>query len=136
MAELVVDSSVWIDFFNRKTSVEIEELKKMFADSQEQSPVIILPVIMQEVLQGVEDTRQYNVIKENLLGFEFIYYDNYEFAIKAAELFRSLQRKGVTIRKANDCLIASICIQNDFLLMHKDRDFNQIAKHTSLQIYK
>jgi predicted nucleic acid-binding protein len=136
MAKLVIDSSVWIDFFNKKTSAEIEEMKKMFVNGNEQSPVIILPVIMEEVLQGVEDTRQYHVIKENLLGFEFISYDNYEFAIKAAKLFTFLPRKGVTIPKANDCLIASICIQNDFLLVHQDRDFNQIAKHTALKIYK
>lgn len=91
---------------------------------------------MQEVLQGIENQRLFNIIKENLKGLDYLDYDAYSFAITSAELYRSLQRKGITIRKANDCLIASLCIEHDFWLIHKDKDFDNIAKHTSLKIYK
>ena len=71
-----------------------------------------------------------------MAGFNHLVYDNYDFAVSAADLYRFLQKKGVTIRKVNDCLIASLCIEYDFLILHNDRDFNHIAKHTSLKIYK
>jgi len=136
MLNLVVDSSVWIDFFNKKTSIQIEELKELLFKYHVASPVTILPVIMQEVLQGIQNQRLYNIIKENLQGLEYLNYDPYFFAISSAELYRLLKTKGVTVRKANDCLIASICIENNFQLMHNDKDFDNIAKHTSLKIYK
>lgn len=136
MPKLVVDSSVWIDFFNKKTSVEIEHLKNLLLSIRWTSPVTILPVIMQEVLQGIESNQHYNTIKENLEGFEFIQYNPYEFSIKAAGIYRNLRTKGITIRKANDCLIAALCIDFDLPLLHNDKDFDNIAKHTSLKIYK
>lgn len=136
MLKIIVDSSLWIDFFNKKTSTQIVHLRMLLLTSLEASPIIILPVIMQEVLQGVEDDKFYNLIKENLNGLDFFQYEPYQFSIKAAELYRALRRKGVTIRKANDCLIAAICIENDIPIFHNDKDFDNIAKHTSLKIYK
>jgi predicted nucleic acid-binding protein len=136
MANTIIDSSVWIDFFNKKKSPQIDELKATLLSASSKSPFIILPVVMQEVLQGIEDNRLYSIVKENLFGLEFIEFDNYAIAIEAADLFRFLRKKGVTIRKANDCLIAAICIANNFSLLHNDKDFNNIAKHTSLKIYK
>lgn len=100
MPKIVVDSSVWIDFFNKKTSVRIEHLKSLLLSFRWTSPVIILPVIMQEILQGIESSRHYSAIRENLEGFEYIQYDPYEFSIKAAEIYRNLRAKGITIRKA------------------------------------
>ncbi len=136
MPRLVVDSSIWIDFFNNKTSPQIEHLRTVMLEQAMSSPIIILPVIMQEVLQGIESDRFYTTIKDNLSGLDYIDYDIYEFSVKAAELFRHLRRKGVTIRKANDCLIAALCIHFDCPLFHKDKDFDNIAKYTSLNIYK
>jgi len=136
MPKLVVDSSVWIDFFNKKNSPQIEHLEILLLTSTSGSPVIILPVIMQEVLQGVENDRFFITVKENLQGLDYLDYESYEFAIKAAQLYRSLRRKGVTIKKANDCLIATLCIEFDLTLLHNDRDFDNIAKYTSLKIYK
>ncbi len=65
-----------------------------------------------------------------------LYYRAYDFAVKAAQLYRALRRKGITIRKANDCLIAAVCIENNIPLLHNDKDFDNIAKHTKLKIYK
>lgn len=136
MADIIVDSSVWIDFFNSKASAQIEDLKSVLINAASKSPFNILPVIMQEVLQGIEDDKFYTIVKENLFGLDLVEFDHYEMVIRAADLYRFLRKKGVTIRKANDCLIASICIQNNFSLLHNDKDFDNIAKYTSLKIYK
>ena len=135
MSKLVVDSSVWIDFFNKKSSPQIEYLGMLLLTRASGSPVIILPVIMHEVLQGVENDRFFIAIKESLEGLDYLDYEAFEFAIKAAQLYRSLRRKGITIQKANDCLIAALCIEFDFPLLHTDKDFDKIAKYTSLKIY-
>ena len=87
-------------------------------------------------MQGIEDNKLYTIVKENLFGLDLVEFDNYEMAISAADLYRFLRKKGVTIRKANDCLIASICIKNNFSLLHNDKDFDNIAKYTSLKIHK
>jgi hypothetical protein len=136
MPSTVVDSSVWIDFFNKRPTPQSAEVKSILISSVIKSPFIILPVIMQEVLQGIEDTKLFTIVKENLFGLEFIDLDNYDIAVKSAQLFSFLRKKGVTIRKPNDCLIAAICIENNFSIIHNDKDFDNIAKHTSLKIYK
>ncbi len=136
MDKLVVDSSVWIDFFNKKTSPQIEKIKEFILADFTESRILILPVILQEVLQGIQDDKAYSIIKETIQGFNYPQFEIYHTAIKAADLFRFLRKKGITIRKANDCLIAAICIEMDLKLMHNDKDFDNIAKYTSLKIYK
>ena len=136
MPKLVVDSSLWVDFFIKKTSPQIEHLENLLIERSTTSPVIILPVIMQEVLQGIKEDQLFYTVKENFEGLDFLYYETYEFAIKAAQLYRLLRHKGITINKINDCLIAALCINFDIPLFHNDKDFDNIAKHTSLKIYK
>ena len=134
--QYVVDSSVWIDFFNKKSSKNIEKVIELMYAPTVKNSIIIVPVILQEILQGIRDDKQYELVSVIIHGFEFIEFDPYEYAIKAADLFRELQKKGITIRKANDCLIAAFCIDLNISLIHNDRDFDNIAKHTSLKIYK
>ncbi|MEO5888869.1 MAG: PIN domain-containing protein [Ferruginibacter sp.] len=136
MGNVVVDSSVWIDFFNKKASPQIEIIKNFIIAEPVITSITLLPIVLQEVLQGIQSNKHYEVVKENLQGFNQFIYDAYAFAINAADLFRYLQKKGITIRKANDCLIASVCIENELTLLHNDRDFDNIAKYTSLKIYK
>ena len=132
----VVDSSVWIDFFNKKTSPQIEIIKYQLANYSEYSPFLLLPIILQEILQGIENDKQYELIKDLLSGIEKLEIDQFLYAEKSANLYRFLRRKGVTIRKANDCLIAAVCIDYDFEIIHSDKDFDKIAAYTSLKIYK
>ncbi len=132
----VVDSSVWIDFFNKKTTPQIEIVKSNLYISTKSSPFVILPIIYQEILQGIDNDKQYYLVKEVLLGLEMIEIDQFLYAEKAADLYRNLRRKGVTIRKANDCFIAAVCIDYKYPIIHNDKDFGNIAKHTTLKIYK
>jgi predicted nucleic acid-binding protein len=134
MDNYVIDTSVWIDFFNKKKSKNIDKVFELMDTPK--NLIVILPVILQEVLQGIKDDAEYDIISSIVFGFQFINFDAYEFSLHAAELYRRVQKKGITIRKANDCLIASLCIKNGYILIHNDRDFDNIAKYTSLKIYK
>ena len=132
----IVDSSVWIDFFNKKGSKNIEKVIELMYASTLEDSIIILPVILQEILQGIRDDKQYELVSVIIHGFKFIDFDPYKYAVKAADLFRALQKKGITIRKANNCVIAAFCIDLNIFLIHNDSVFDNIAKHTSLKIYK
>lgn len=129
---IIVDTSVWIDFYNGISNKPVEMLKSiMLTDT-----IVIPPVIIQEILQGIKEIKLLYLVEDSLLGFQFLSYDAYEAAFEAAALYRLLRSKGVTVRSSNDCLIAWFCIANKFSIHHNDKDLNNIAKHTTLKIYK
>lgn len=96
--------------------------------------VMIMPVILQEVLQGIREDSRFDRIKDDLLACTMLLLDPVESAIEAASLFRFLRKKGITIRKPNDCLIAHYAIFYTIPVLHNDVDFDQIARHTALRI--
>lgn len=128
----IIDTSVWIDYFNGIIDERTNATAKFIIDGE----VLMLPIILQEVLQGIRNSKDFINTKNAFLRNTFFEFNTIEMALEAATLFRYLKRSGVTVRKPNDCLIAAICIQNKFSLLHNDKDFNNIAKHTSLKIYK
>lgn len=128
----IIDSSVWIDYFNNVISGKTNAADKLL----ENRAVIILPVILQEILQGIRGREAFESVKWLMLSLEFFQFEAIQTAVDAASLYRFLKTKGVTVRKPNDCLIAVICINNNISLLHNDKDFDNIAKHTSLKIYK
>lgn len=129
---VIVDTSVWIDFYNGVSNKPVEVLKSIMLTDV----VVIPPIILQEILQGIREKRLLVVVEDAILGFQFINYDTYEAAYQATALYRLLRSKGITVRSSNDCLIAWLCISNNFPIHHNDKDFDNIAKHTSLKIYK
>ena len=131
-SHVIVDTSVWIDFFKGNSISQVNSMVEIM----DTNAVIIPPIIVQEVLQGVSEKRMADTIEALFFGFQFITYDGYEAAIGAADLYRKMRSKGITIRSSNDALIAWLCIKFNFSVLHKDRDFENIAKHTSLKIYK
>ena len=128
----IVDTSVWIDYFNGKIDERTDATEKFIIEGE----LIMLPIILQEVLQGIRSAKDFSTVKNAFLRNTFFNFNTIEMAIETATLFRFLKRNGVTIRKPNDSLIAAICIQNNFSLLHNDKDFDNIAKYTSLKIYK
>ncbi|HET7116655.1 MAG TPA: PIN domain-containing protein [Hanamia sp.] len=128
----IIDSSVWVDYFNGIINFKTDSTTELIKRNE----VFILPVILQEVLQGIKEDKLFNSIRETLVPLEFIIYHQIDMSVAAASLYRNIRAKGITIRKPNDCLIASICIDNHIPLLHNDKDFDNIAKHTSLKIYK
>ena len=130
---MLVDTSVWIDWFS-KTNRATKQTERLNIYFDQKTPVYITAVILQEVLQGVREDSAYKEVKEVLLSVAMLRLDPVEAAIGAANLYRMLRKKGVTIRKPNDCLIAQYAIFYDIPVLHSDVDFDQIARHTSLRI--
>ena len=81
--------------------------------------------MVQEILQGIVDDRHFDEIKEYLLAFNILKDDPLEMAIAAARLYRNARKKGLTIRRSNDCLIAQYAIKYKLEVLHQDRDFDQ-----------
>lgn len=120
------DTSVWIDFFSGKESDETLLLTKHL---EEDLPIYICPVILQEVLQVIKNDKEYLKIKDSFLALDILNENQVEAAIGAADIYRKLRKKGVTIRKSNDCLIAWFALKNSLDIVHNDRDFKIILEN-------
>ena len=131
--QLLFDTSVWIGFLNRKDTPAVNLLEKAI---QEDEQVFLTPTILQEILQGIRDDAKYEQIKETLSYFTVLQLPHVAAAVASAQLYRSLRKKGATIRKSNDCLIAHYAIAFKLTLVHVDSDFELIAKHSGLQVWK
>jgi len=119
---IIADTSVWINFFRGTDSKEVQVLMRYIENDL---PVYLCPTIVQEILQGIIDDRQFEEIKEYLLAFYILQDDPLEMAVAAAQLYRSTRKKGFTIRKSNDCLIAQYAIKHHMEILHQDRDFDK-----------
>jgi predicted nucleic acid-binding protein len=132
MKNIMVDTSVWIDFFNRKNmSPETDLLRKLIENNKQ---IYICPVVLQEILQGIRDDKLFEKIKKILLKRNMVDINLMDVTNKAIDIYRTLRKKGITIRKSMDCLIAAYAIIGKMYLLHKDNDFTEIAKECKLKI--
>lgn len=125
---IVVDSSVWIDYFLGVENTSTDALD----DCLGRRPVAIGDLILTEVLQGFRQDKDYRTalrLFEDLTVFDML---GKEMAIKSAQNFRALRKKGVTVRKTADVIIASFCIDRKLPLLFSDRDFRPFVKHLGL----
>ncbi|MCU7923787.1 MAG: PIN domain nuclease [Candidatus Thiodiazotropha sp. (ex Dulcina madagascariensis)] len=125
----LVDSSVWIDYFNGRTTPETEHLDKLLGVE----PVALGDLILTEVLQGFRLDKDYETAKQLLTSLSVFDLLGADMAIRCAENFRALRRKGVTIRKTIDVIIATYCIENSLPLLHCAKDFEPFHKHLLLR---
>ena len=131
---VIIDSSVWIDGFNPK--IKTPEKRALVKLIQDDYPIFICPVIFQEVLQGIREDKTFEQVKYILQQFRMIDINIMDVTNYAVGLYRHLRKKGITIRKSIDCLIASYAIMANIQILHSDRDFSQIARESKLKIYK
>ena len=129
---IVVDSSIWIDYFNGTISNETDWLD----DSLGIEPIIMGDIILAEVLQGFQNEKDFKTAKKLLIGCPFMDMIGQELAIKSAMNYRSLRQKGITIRKTIDVMIGTFCIHNNFFILHNDKDFDPLEKHLKLKVMK
>lgn len=125
---IVVDSSVWIDFLNGRQAAHVERLRATLGVDQ----IIVGDLMLCEVLQGLGTERDARQVETLLRRFEIVPMAGDEIAVSAARNFRSLRRRGVTIRKTIDLLIGTWCIENGRALLHHDSDFRPMAQHLGL----
>ncbi|MGK6306750.1 type II toxin-antitoxin system VapC family toxin [Variovorax sp. DT-64] len=126
---ILVDSSVWIDYFRGTDSVAADRLDQLL----QTEPVAIGDLILAEVLQGFSSERDFAEARKLLTALEVVNLGGEALAIEAARNHRRLRALGFTVRKTIDTLIATWCIENDAPLLHNDRDFDAFEKHLGLR---
>lgn len=130
---ILVDTSVWVDFFRGTDSRECLVLQQLIL---EEANISIADIILTEVLQGIVVDKEFQRVKDFLLEFPIDQTRSIETYLRAADIYRACRRDGKTIHKTIDCLIAAVCIENNRILLHKDIDFDRIANSSNLQIMK
>lgn len=130
---IVVDTTVWIDFFaGRGTAFDLH-LTELITKG---APVALTDVIYCEVVQGVRNDGQYRRTRDRLIAFPILRVRGLQTFDRAATIYRTCRKRGLTIRKTVDCIIAATCIRADAELYHNDRDFEAIARIEPLKIYR
>ncbi|MCD6580853.1 MAG: PIN domain nuclease [Desulfuromusa sp.] len=126
---ILVDSSVWINYFNGRITWQTEMLDQML----QQIPVYTGDLILTEVLQGFRKDSEFKKAREVLSILPCKQLGGYDIAIQSAENYRTLRKKGITVRKTIDIIIGTFCIVENIPLLHDDRDFDPMTKHLSLR---
>jgi hypothetical protein len=128
---VLIDTTVWIDFFADRNEPHVARLQELIENEED---FALCGVILTEVLQGIRPDTDFKKTKE-YLGDLIVLPMRQATFFRAADIYRSLRKRGITIRKPVDCMIASVAIEYDIHLLHNDRDFDHIAKHSKLRIY-
>jgi len=127
---LVVDSTVWIDYFN---GVENPQTNYLHA-AVERIPIVVGDLMLAEVLQGFQQDADFEKARQALGKFLQASLVGPDQAIQSARNYRALRQKGITVRKTIDNLIAAWCIENDHELLHNDSDFDGYEKYLGLRV--
>jgi predicted nucleic acid-binding protein len=127
---ILVDSSVWIDYFCSADTPQVVLLDSLLG----RSPLAVGDLIAAEVLQGIDDEQQFKRVRKVLDAFEHIELAGYDLAVKASGNYRVLRSMGITIRKTVDTLIATRCIEDGLTLLHADRDFLPFGQYLGLKM--
>lgn len=127
---ILVDSSVWIDYFNGRITKQTNQLDALFSNEL----IVVGDLILTEVLQGFKRDQDYNNAKKLLDSFMFMEMLGKDMAVKSAMNYRDLRRRGVTVRKTIDVIIATFCIENNLVLLHSDRDFVPMEENLNLRV--
>lgn len=126
---IVVDTSVWVDYFNGKDTPETATLDLALGEST----VAIGDLILVEILQGFRSDQDYKTARKHLSTLQQFEMLGLTMAVKAADNYRKLRKKGLTVRKTADVIIATFCIENKLPLLFSDKDFIPFVKHLRLR---
>ena len=127
---ILVDSSVWVDYFNGISTWQTDLLDNYLSSV----PIVVGDLILTEVLQGFRSDKDYETAKDFLGALPFREIGGYNVALQSAQNYRLLRKAGVTVRKTIDLIIATFCIMEGLTLLHDDRDFDPMVSHFSLKI--
>jgi len=127
---LVVDTTVWVDYFNGQINPETEYLDRVLSEEL----ILVGDLILAETLQGFRDDRDFELAQAALAKFAQVEMLNLRLARQSAQNYRALRKKGITVRKTIDCLIATFCIAENHTLLHRDNDFDGFEEHLGLKV--
>ena len=129
---VLVDTTVWIDFFSARSYPHVNALENLILNRED---ICLCGIILTEILQGIRKDTEFNRTRDLLANLIYLSMPHSVF-LRSAEIYRNLRRKGITIRKSMDCMIASVALEHDIPLLHNDKDFIPIEKHFGLQRLK
>ena len=129
---ILVDSSVWIDYFNGVVCTQTDRLDSLLG----QENILMGDIILAEVLQGFSNDTDFKRAQNLLEMLPFRDMLGHEVALQAARNYRTLRKQGVTVRKTLDVMIGTFCIVNHLPLLHRDRDFDPMEKLLGLVVIK
>ena len=127
---LVVDTTVWIDYFNGRITPETDFLDRAISEEL----ILVGDLILLEILQGFRYDKDFKLAQGVLAKFEQREMLNRHLALQSAQHYRALRKKGITVRKTIDCIIATFCIAEDHTLLHCDNDFDGFEKYLGLKV--
>ena len=128
---IIVDTSVWVDFFRGAPTPKVTQ----FVDLIERDAIIgLTDIILTEILQGLRTEADVRKVERRLAPFDVLRLVDLDDYRRAASLYRAARRKGITIRRSLDCLIASVCVREGATLLHADRDFDLLATCSALRV--
>ena len=129
---ILVDTNTWADYFNGRPTPHVERLDSALATEED---LTVIPIIITEVLQGFRSDGGFRRAADVLLALPVMAPD-VACHVSAARLYRSLRRKGSTVRGAVDCVIAQFAIDIDAMLLSPDSDFRHIAENSRLRLWE
>jgi predicted nucleic acid-binding protein len=129
---VIVDTTVWIDYFRG-----VKNPQSLWLEAEVQRKRLgLTDLILSEVLQGIREDQEFMKVQTELLKFELFSTGGIGLAIRAAENFRTLRKKGFTIRRIADCWIATFCLREGHELLHRDRDFDPFESELGLRVVR
>lgn len=126
---ILVDSSVWIDYFRGMPTPQADFLDALLG----REPILIGDLILAEVLQGFTSDRDFEQARTLLGALEVLNLGGAAIGVQAARNFRTLRALGITVHKTIDTVIATSCIEHDHALLFSDRDFDPFVRHLGLR---
>lgn len=127
---IVADTSAWIDYVLGVDAPHTDVLDYELLHNR----IVTGDIIIAEFLQGFRDDKDYMYAKRIMGSLEYHDFVGRSIALQASQNFRLLRKKGITVRKTIDIIIATFCIENNFPLIHNDRDFDPMEKHLGLVV--
>lgn len=127
---VIVDTTVWIDYFGGASNNETMWLNRALPRER----LGLTELILSEVLQGIRDDHLFISVRDELMKFRVFSGGGVIVAIEAAQNYRTLRRRGFTVRRTIDCWIATFCLLSGHRLLHKDRDFDTFEQELGLQV--
>lgn len=130
---MIVDTSVWVDFFRGAGTWQVDLLgERLDADES----VALTDIVFTEILRGLSDERSVRRVERRLRAHDIHVLQPLDDHRRAAALYRRCRRRGVTIRRTLDCLIAAVCIRQRLPILHSDADFDRLAAHSELRVVR
>ena len=129
---ILVDSSVWIDYYRRSGTPQ----EALLDHAMDRHPILVPNIVLLEVLRGISNERTARLVEEEFQNYVCFDIDGTNIHVSAAKNYRVLRGLGITVRNSIDILIGTWCIEAGVPLLHDDRDFDGMEKHLGLVVWR